>query len=139
MRESSVTVSMYLITTIIALTQPVHSVMIATGVLLVFDFTTGVWAAHKQGIKITSAGFKKSLWKMLGYQLTIVTALVMEHHLMQGTPVVNVVAGAIGLTEGFSVLENIKKITGVDIMALLRDKIKGSSSKNDGDNDTISR
>lgn len=95
----------------IAALAPIHAVLISVGVLIFADLITGVLAARKRGEAITSAGFRRTIVKMCVFQLAVVTGFLLETHLLGGIiPVVNLVAGAIGMSEGFSLFENIAEL-----------------------------
>jgi phage-related holin len=108
---------------------PVRPVMIAVSVLIIADFITGVWASRKLKEPITSSGFKQTVIKTLAYQSAVVIAFVMETYLLEGVPVVKVVAGLIALTEGKSFFENIHRITGVDFWSEALNKLQTATAK----------
>jgi hypothetical protein len=108
---------------------PVRPVMIAAGVLIVLDMITGMLASRKQGERITSSGLKKTVGKMFLYQSSIVVGFLMEHYLLEGIPVVKVIAGIIALTEGKSFFENVHRITGIDFWSEALAKIQSATVK----------
>jgi len=117
-------------TVIIALFAPIHAMIIATGTLIVVDTFFGVWAAKKRGEEITSAGLRRTLTKMLVYQLTILTGFVVETWLISGMfPVSKLVAGVIGLVEFKSLLENVNTINGSPIFKDIITKLGSSNDK----------
>lgn len=117
----------WLIKTIVALVAvfaPVHSIMIVAGVLIVIDLLTGVIAAWKLKEKITSNGLKRTVVKMLVYQVAIITGFLVEKYMLDGTfEVSKIVAVVIGLVEAASILENLNKINGSPIFKSLINKI----------------
>lgn len=117
-------------TVIIALLAPIHAMILATGTLIVADTILGVWAAKKRGEEITSAGLRRTLTKMLVYQLTIVTGFVVETWLISSMfPVSKLVAGVIGLVEFKSLLENVNTINGNPIFKDIITKLGSSNDK----------
>lgn len=108
---------------------PVRSVMIAVSVLIIADLITGVWAAKKEGERITSNAFGRTITKTLLYQLAIVVSFVLETYLLDGIPVVKVLAGLIGLKEGKSFFENLHRITGIDFWSEMVSKINKKVEK----------
>lgn len=112
-----------------ALVAPIQAVMTTVGFLIITDLLTGSWAAYKRGEKITSAGLRRTLSKMLIYQLCIISAFFIERHILQETlPICKIVAGVIALVEFKSLLENSNSILGVDIF---KELIKKLGSRND--------
>lgn len=108
--------------------MPVREVMIAVGVLVLADLVTGIMASRKEKQPITSTGLKKTVGKTLAYQSAIIVGFVMEHYLLQGVPVVRVVAGLIAITEGKSFFENLKRITGIDVWSEVLKRIQEAST-----------
>jgi hypothetical protein len=98
---------------LLALFAPAKELFMATGILIIADFITGVYAAKKAKIPITSAGFRRTVSKMLIYNLAVGAGFLVQHSMMGDlVPVSNIVSSAIGLTELKSILENIDKIKG---------------------------
>jgi len=94
---------------------PVKPLMIAIGALIVIDLILGVWAALKSKEKITSRGLSRTIAKVIAYQLAIISSHIMETYFAQGVPIVKIVSGLIAVTEFKSILENVNKMTGVNI------------------------
>lgn len=114
---------------ILALIAPIQATMIVVGFLILTDLATGTWAAYKRKETITSAALRRTLSKMLIYQLAIISGFLIEHYILEGAvPVTKVVAGFIGLVEFKSILENSNTILGTDIFKTLIAKL---GSKND--------
>ena len=85
--------------------------------LLVFvDMYTGVRAARKRGEKISSKGFFRTVEKLLIYGSTIIVCESVTKVFLIPLPITYKGALAIVITEMKSVAENMKYITGVDIM-----------------------
>lgn len=109
---------------------PIKSLLIACGALIVADMITGIMAARKRGEPIKSAEMRRSLSKMVVYQVAIISGFVLEQYMLEGLlPVSKVVAGVIGMVEFKSVLENTSAIAGQDVLKLVLDKL---GSKNAG-------
>lgn len=112
---------------ILTILAPIKAVIITVGVLIIMDLITGVIAAHKRGESVTSAGLRRSIYKMLAYQLAVISGFLVEKYLLEGIlPVSKLVAGAIGLTEMKSLLENANSLTGTD---LFKQVISGLGNK----------
>ncbi len=91
---------------------------------------TGMFAAHKRKEKIQSAEMRRSITKMVVYQIAIIAAFVLEKYMMDGMlPVSKIVSGVIGMVEFKSILENVSTIAGQDILKMVVSKL---GSKNAG-------
>jgi hypothetical protein len=104
---------------VVAVLAPIHSLMAAVGFLIAADFITGIVAAHKKGEKITSRAMGRTIYKSLGYQLAVISGFALEFLIPGGLPIAKLAAGAIGLVEMKSLIENVKVITGVDLTGVL--------------------
>lgn len=94
--------------------SPVHSILTAIFFLCFSDLITALWAVHKNNGKITSIGLRRTVNKLLAYQIAVILSYVVESIFQIGVPVVRLVAGLIAVTELKSNLENLYKITGLD-------------------------
>ena len=114
---------------ILAVFAPIKTIVITVFVLIIVDLIFGIYAAHKRGESITSAGIRRTVTKIFVYEFTILIAFLCQKYLLMDTiPIVNVLAGLIGLVEFKSLLENANDILGTDIFKTL---IKQLGSKND--------
>jgi len=112
-----------------AVLAPVHAVMLAAGVLIVIDLVLGLLAAKKQGIPITSAALSRTVVKMALYQIAIVSGFIAEKFLLSDAiPISKLVAGAIGLVESKSILENLDILNGG---SMFKSAVAALASKND--------
>ena len=114
---------------VLALIAPVRAVMLTVGCLIIADFLLGMWAARRRGEAITSAAMRRTVSKMLVYQMVVLTGYLTEVHLLGSLlPVSKLVGGIIGVVELKSVLENASTILGQDLFRAL---IKKLGSAND--------
>ncbi len=114
---------------IVAALAPIQAVILSVGILVIADMITGVWAAVKRGREIRSAGLRRTVSKLLIYEIAIIAGFVVETHLVSGLiPITKILGGVIGLVELKSVLENANAITGGDIFKLILQRL---GSKND--------
>lgn len=103
--------------------------MATVGFLIVADLVTGMIAAKKRGEKINSAAMRRTVSKMVVYQIAVISGFLLETQLLHELlPVTKVVAGVIGMVEFKSILENGNTILGVNIF---KEVIKRLGSKND--------
>jgi uncharacterized membrane protein YjgN (DUF898 family) len=111
----------------LAVLAPIHPLLIVVGILIFADVILGIMAARKRKEEITSAGMRRTVTKMLVYQLAIITGFLLETYLLDGViPVAKLVAGTIGIVEFKSIIENTTAITDVDFKKLM--KLLGSDN-----------
>lgn len=127
--DSLSTVALKALTLTLVVLAPIKAVMATVGFLIFLDLFSGVWAALKRREKISSAALRRTVSKMIIYQIAVISGFLIEVYLLQGAlPVIKVVAGFIGLVEFKSILENGNTILGTNVFKLL---IKKLGSKND--------
>lgn len=118
-----------LLLSIFAVFAPIKALIFSVGFLIFVDCVTGVWAAKTRGEKISSAALRRTVSKMVIYQMAILSGFLVEHYMISELfPISKLVAGAIGMVEFKSVLENSTVITGQDLFKSLIQKL---GSKND--------
>lgn len=104
---------------------PVHDSLVAVAALVVADLVAGIAAAKKSGAKITSYGLRRTIVKILGYEMAVICSWIVERTFLPGIPLVKAAAGFIAVTELKSVLENLTKVTGLDVWANVRSLLQG--------------
>ncbi len=98
---------------LIAVFAPVQAVVLTTLALVFIDLITGLVAARKRGEKITSAGIKRTVGKILLYEIAIAAAFLAETYLIGNIlPVSKLVSALIGIVELKSILENLDGASG---------------------------
>lgn len=114
----------------IAALSPIHAVMLSVGFLILADLVTGIVAARKRGEKVRSAAMRRTISKILVYQLAVISGYLLEHYLMSDImPVAKLVAGVIGMVEFKSILENSNTIVGTDIFKSILQKLGSENDK----------
>lgn len=114
----------------LAALAPIHAIMISVGFLIVADLVTGIWAAKKRGEKISSAAMRRTISKIVIYQLAVISGFLLEKYLLSDLlPVSKIVAGVIGLVEFKSMLENSGSIVGGDIFKMILAKLGSENDK----------
>lgn len=108
---------------------PIAGFMAVCVVLVTSDWITGVSAALQQKEKITSRGLFRTVRKIIFYCLAIVLVLIVESFFFHTKWMVTMVACYIALVELYSNLENISKITGTNILAIVRGAINSQLKK----------
>jgi len=113
----------------LAALAPIKMVMITVGFLIVADLLTGIWAAKSRGEKISSSVMRRTISKIVIYQLAVISGFMLEIHILDSlVPVAKIVAGVIGMVEFKSILENSGHIVGGDVFKLILKKL---GSEND--------
>lgn len=126
----------WLVTTaisVIASLAPAKELFAVALGLIFIDLVTGVLAARKEGEKINSAGFRRTVSKFCIYMTAIAVGYWIESIMLKGfLPVSNIAAGLISLVEGKSIFENLDILNGQPIFKSL---VKKLGSVNDIDKD----
>jgi len=105
--------------------SPVGWLVAGVGIMISFDWLTGVVAADKRGEKIISGGFFRTFIKFVMYAIGITSTRMLEI-MLQGKieiPFASLLAGFIFVIEYKSVMENISKATGIDVWQFVKDKL----------------
>lgn len=106
---------------LLAFIAPIQGFLALALALVVVDFTSGTKAARKRGDAITSAGYKRTVSKLLLYTAVIMLSEGMKVVFFKDglIPVTYIAAGFICATEFRSVLENVGAVTGTDVSHVL--------------------
>jgi hypothetical protein len=109
---------------LIAILAPIKTTLITTIMLILCDTISGVVAAKKQGIPITSAKLRNTLSKLVIYLTLIVLGFYVEKNMLDGFfPLISLITGVIGVVEMKSVLENMEIVLGTAIFSSLIEKL----------------
>lgn len=110
---------------------PIKATLITVMVLAMADLVAGILAARARKEAITSSGLKRTIIKVLAYEVVVMLGYLTEQYMTGDlVPVVKVLAGLIGITELKSIIENMQDISGVPLMSILAKKI-GQIEKDD--------
>lgn len=113
----------------LAVFAPIRGMIIAVLVLILVDLITGVWAAYKRKEAIKSAWMRRTVSKLLVYEIAIMMSFITQTYLCGDLiPMASIAAGLIGMTELKSILENLSSISGEDLIKQIIDKL-GSSNQ----------
>jgi phage-related holin len=108
---------------------PIKPVMITVGVLIILDLVIGIMAALKRKEHISSAALRRTISKLVIYQVAVISGFICETYLIDHLiPISKLVAGMIGAVELKSILENANEVNGEPIFNKL---IKSLGSVND--------
>ena len=104
---------------------PIGYLIAGVGLMVFFDFITGVAAAKKRGERIVSGGFYRTFVKYVLYSIGIIASRLLEILLKDSIkiPFSSLLAGFIIIIEYKSVMENISFVTGINIWEWVKDKI----------------
>lgn len=100
--------------------SPVKPLVITVVCLGLFDFITGISAAYKHNVPITSKKMYHSVVKVTLYTILILSSYMMEKYLIDYLPVVKLATSTIALVELKSLYENISSILGIDLWKYLK-------------------
>lgn len=98
---------------------PIKGFLLFTVAVVFADTITGIKAAKKEGQKISSKGLYRTTEKIVVYFVAILIFEGAKNTFTIPFPITYMVAMMISGTELFSVAENIKRITGVELGTLI--------------------
>jgi len=98
---------------------PIKGFLLFTVAVVFADTITGIKAAKKEGQKISSKGLYRTTEKIVVYFVAILIFEGAKNTFNIPFPITYMVAIMISGTELFSVAENIKRITGVELGTLI--------------------
>jgi uncharacterized membrane protein len=98
---------------------PIKGFLLFTVAVVFADTITGIKAAKKEGQKISSKGLYRTTEKIVVYFVAILIFEGAKNTFSIPMPITYMVAMMISATELFSVAENIKRITGVELGTLI--------------------
>lgn len=117
----------------VAVFAPVRAVLISVLVLVLLDSITGVLAARKRGERITSAGLRRTVSKLLAFEIALIAGHLLQKYLLaDAVPVVSLLAAAIGVVEGKSILENADTISGGNVFKGVLARLGSINDRKDG-------
>lgn len=108
---------------------PLQGSLLFVGMISVADFITGIMKAQKTGT-ITSRKMINKAYAAAGYFIAILLAHGVELYFGDAIPIVKAVVAIIALTEIQSVRENVKEITGTDVLSPLTKLLQRKTEDN---------
>lgn len=108
---------------------PAAPVLATAFALVLTDMITGMVAARKRGEPITSRGMRRSVTKLLVYEVAMMIAFLAGQYLIAEMPILKIVASMIGLTELRSIFENLSTVTDAPVIKMLIAKLGGPEEK----------
>lgn len=120
---------------IVLIFAPVKGALITAITLGFLDMVLGMFAAYKEGYKITSRSWRRSVSKICVYGIAIIVCYHIQDNLLD-YPLLTGITGLIALIEGKSIFENLYRITKIDFLKIIikkfqviHDELNPSSSK----------
>ena len=114
---------------------PIKPLLVIIGLAIAVDTIMGIWAARKQGKKITSYRMADSIKKVLMYNMVIISFYYLDVHLLSEFTKIffpsmdllltKLLAMVLTSIEGFSIDEKFKIITGESIFERFMKLLKG--------------
>lgn len=112
---------------ILTVFAPIQAVLMTVFTLILADLATGILAARKQHKPITSAGIKRTVGKVLLYEVALCLSFLVQQYLTGALfPASKVVSALIGLTELKSILENLDIISGSSMFKVVLARVTQS-------------
>jgi len=119
-----------LVLSIFAVLAPIKAILIVTGFLIIADLISGLLAAKKRGETINSAGLRRTVTKMMVYNLAVISGFLVEKYMISDIfPISKLISGVIAIVELKSILENLNKINGTDIFKTIIEKLGSINDK----------
>lgn len=113
---------------VVAFTAPIHSLVYGVLFLVGVDLVLGIWRAKRNGLPIKSKELKATLVKLFLYELLVLVAFVIDTVFIPGNFIVRTASAGIALVELKSIAENVANLTGFNLWALVKDKLKEAAS-----------
>lgn len=107
----------------IAYFSAIVPLVIVVLIFIFIDFITGMYASYKRKEPVISSKLKKTIEKFAFYSIAILCAHMFQIEMMPWIALTNIVAGFIALVELLSIYENIRSITGLDLVKQVKDYI----------------
>lgn len=92
-------------------------------IFIAIDFLCGMYASYRSKEQIESNRLRKTLEKFVFYSVSIIVAYMFQIGFLNWSNLAQIVAGFIASTELLSIYENVKKITGMDLVAKVKEYI----------------
>lgn len=108
---------------------PIQPLLLLIGIFICFDTILGVWAAHKNGEKITSRKLAGIIPKMVLYQSSVLLGYVLDYYLISEFTLLiisisylmtKLIAMTLIFIEVLSINENFESITGKNLFKAFR-------------------
>lgn len=109
-------------TLLLAYFLPIRPLIHAVVFLFLVDWIFGIWKSRKAHRRLTSYRFRKSVTKITGYIVCVMSTYVFQNiFLPDWANLTHIAAGYIAFTELVSIYENISEITGKRLLLELKE------------------
>lgn len=110
--------------TIVGIIAPIKALVLVVLFLVIVDMITGIWASMKRGEAFKSAALRRTVSKLLVYQIAIITGFLVEIYLIDKMlPASKMIGGIVGFVEFSSILENLNTIYGTNLFKVMLTKL----------------
>lgn len=99
---------------------PLQAVLATVISLGIADFITGICAAYKRDIPITSKKMYHSVVKVTLYTILILVSFMCEKYMFQSLPWTKLATSSIALVELKSIYENVSATLGIDLWKYMK-------------------
>jgi hypothetical protein len=108
---------------ILAVFAPIGPVLATVVVLVLADLGMALAVALKGRQPVTSRGVRRTVIKLLAYEVVLAACFLAEAHLGLPIPAVKLLAGLIAAAELKSLLEHADELTGVGVFKAILNKL----------------
>jgi phage-related holin len=108
---------------LLAYFSPIAPLVNLVIIFILIDFLSGMYASYRSKEQIVSNRLRKTLEKFVFYSVSIIVAYMFQIGFLNWCNLAQIVAGFIASTELLSIYENVKKITGLDLVAKVKEYI----------------
>lgn len=119
----STTTILKLIIAAMAYFAPIQGIVHCVLIFILLDFLTGVYASYTKNKPIVSNRLRKTIEKFVFYTTAIVMGHIFTVEIVHWANLAQVIAGFIATTELISISENIFKITGLNIVKVIKETL----------------
>lgn len=117
------------ISSICAVFAPIEKTIGTVALLILIDLVSGIVAAKKRNEPITSAGLRRTISKLVIFELSLCIGFLAEHYISGSLPFTNLIGSFISLGEMTSVMENLNEISGGSLLTTLIQKIGSQNTQ----------
>lgn len=115
---------------VLAVFAPVVPLVICCFALCLLDLVAGLLAAKKRKEAITSAGLRRTISKLVIYEITLLSAFIADSYLTGGMlSLTKIVGSFIAITELKSLAENLDEATGQSVFKALIARLGSQNDK----------
>jgi hypothetical protein len=108
---------------------PMASMIHVVLIFIVLDLLTGLYSSYKQKIPIVSLKLRRTVEKFVCYSIAILIGYAFEINFAHWSNLGQIIAGFIASIELLSIYENIRVITGLNLVTKVKQVITDSVTK----------